>query len=83
VRGAIGEGAVLTVAAAVRELGVREADGVAWLREHGCIRTLRLPSGRAAERVVWRRVLAALEADETPTTTPTRRAPALQPARSL
>lgn len=65
-RGRLGEGAVLSVSAAAAELGLRESDAVAWLRARGLVATVRLPGGREVERVVWRRVLAAVEAGDEP-----------------
>lgn len=65
-RGQLGEGAVLSVSAAAAELGLREADAIAWLRARGLVATVRLLDGRTVERVTWRRVLAAIEAGEEP-----------------
>ena len=65
-RGQLGEGAVLSVSAAAAELGLREADAVAWLRAQGLVAVVRLPGGRGVERVSWRRVLAAIESGVEP-----------------
>lgn len=84
-RGQLGDGAVLSVSAAVAELGLREADGIAWLRDRGLVRTIRLPSGRTVERVSWRRVLDVLEAGESSAATspPTAWHEPLRRARTL
>lgn len=58
----LGVGDVLSVSEAASALRVRETEAVAWLRSEGLVRVVRLPSGRTVERVVWRQVLAALEA---------------------
>lgn len=75
-RGQLGEGAVLSLIEAASALGIRETDAIRWLRAEGLVASLRLPpdeehpEGRKVERVVWRRVLARLEAGEEPAPVP-------------
>lgn len=91
-RGQVGEGAVLSVSAAAAELGLREVDGIAWLRAQGLVSVIRLPpdaehpQGRSVERVSWRRVLARLEQGEepaAPSATPCPPVQGLRRARTL
>ena len=83
----LGPADVLSPVEAARALRVREADGIAWLREKGLVRTLRLPGerkGAAVERVIWGDVLDLLRAGEPVTTTPTPVArPVLRRAQTL
>ena len=57
----LGVGDVLTVSAAARALGIREAEARAWLR--GCD-LVRHVAGR--ERVIWGDVLAAIRRGDEP-----------------
>lgn len=58
-RGQLGEGAVLTVAEACRQLGGGKK-ARAWLVERGLI----VDVAGLGRRVIWRRVLAALEGSD-------------------
>lgn len=74
-------GDVLDVTTAANALGVREAHGIRWLREHGLVRVMRLHGDRRSatvERVIWGDVLEKLRAAE-----PLEPPPAPAPRRGL
>lgn len=63
-------GAVLSVSAAARALGLRQADAVAWLRASGLVRRILVPRDDGVvevERVLWDDVLARIRGETLPT----------------
>lgn len=73
------EASLLTVDEAVRELGGREADTRAWLRDRGLVREV----AGLGRRVSWRQVLTLIEQDQGPTAPAPARPPGRLPRADL